>query len=156
MADDDKAWKSAELAGKKILVVYFYPADMTGGCTKQACLYRDAMEDFQNKDVEIIGISGDSAENHRHFKEAHHLNFTLLADTEGKIAKAFGVKTGPGFTNTATIGEREINFARDIMTSRWTFVIDKDWNIAYKNTSVNPTADSEEVLKVVEKINAEK
>lgn len=156
MADDDKEWKSEELAGKKILVVYFYPADMTGGCTKQACLYRDAMDDFQSEDVEIIGISGDSTENHRHFKEAHQLNFTLLADTDGKIAEAFGVKTGPGFTNTATIGEKEINFARDLMTSRWTFVIDKEGNIAYKNTSVNPTEDSQEVMKVVEKLNAGK
>ena len=155
-ADDDTQWKSTSAVGKKILVVYFYPADMTGGCTKQACNYRDTMKDFTDKNVQVFGVSGDSAENHRHFKQAHQLNFTLLADTEGKIAKAFGVQTGGGFTNTANIGGQEISFPRTVTTSRWTFVIDTDWNIAYKNSTVNPMADTAEVMKVVEKLAAVK
>ena len=151
-ADDDTEFNSTDVAGQKILVVYFYPADMTGGCTKQACTYRDAMEDFRSHDVRVIGVSGDSAENHRHFKEAHNLNFTLLADPEGKIAKAFGVQTGEGGSITATIGDQEFKLDRGVTTQRWTFVIDKDWNIAYKNTSVKPAEDSGEVMEVVEKI----
>ena len=73
------------------VLVYFYPKDDTPGCTKQACAYRDAVKAMKRKDVEIVGVSGDSAENHQHFKNEYQLNFTLLADTDGKIADAFGV-----------------------------------------------------------------
>ncbi len=150
--DDNTEFKSTDVAGEKILVVYFYPADMTGGCTKQACSYRDAMQDFSERNVQVIGISGDTAENHRHFKEAHDLNFTLLADPAGEIAKAFGVKTGEGGTINAKVGDKQFTLERGVTSSRWTFVIDKDWTIAYKNTSVNPTADSKEVMQVVESL----
>lgn len=150
--DTDAVWNSDEVAGKKIVVLYFYPADMTGGCTKQACTYRDAMQNFTAKDVLVVGVSGDSAENHRHFKEAYQLNFPLLADTGGDIAKAFGVKTGKGFTNKATVNGQEYSFPRSITANRWTFVIDKDWKIAYKNTSVTPAADAGEVMQVVQKL----
>ncbi len=153
-ADNDTEFDSSDVVGKKILVVYFYPADMTGGCTKQACSYRDAMEDLRDLDVRVIGVSGDSAENHRHFKAAHDLNFTLLADPEGKIAKQFGVETRDGGSITTTIDGKEFTLDRGVTTSRWTFVIDKDGKIAYKNTSVNPTADSQEVMQVVEKLSA--
>ncbi|WP_148073436.1 redoxin domain-containing protein [Bythopirellula goksoeyrii] len=100
----------------------------------------------------VLGVSGDSAENHRHFKEAHNLNFTLLADPDGSIAKSFGVKTGDGGSFTTNIGGKEITLDRGVTANRWTFVIDRDGKIVYKNTSVNPTADSEEVMAVVEKL----
>ena len=58
--DQGKAWKSTDHVGKKIMVVYFYPADLTGGCTKQACGFRDDLKSFSDKDVEVIGVSGDS------------------------------------------------------------------------------------------------
>src|SRR5437016_4764214 len=77
--DQGKEWKSTEHVGKKVLVVYFYPADMTGGCTKQACGFRDDMKALSERGVEVVGISGDSAENHQFFKKYHNLNFTLLA-----------------------------------------------------------------------------
>ncbi|MEM9659420.1 MAG: peroxiredoxin, partial [Planctomycetota bacterium] len=96
VTDENKPWKSKDHVGKKFLVVYFYPADMTGGCTKQACSYRDALREIDREDVEIVGVSGDSVENHRRFKKEYQLNFTLLADPDGKIAKAFGVKLGKG------------------------------------------------------------
>ena len=67
---------------------------MTGGCTKQACSFRDDDGAARaRKGVEVVGVSGDSVENHQVFKKAHELNFTLLADPEGVIARAFGVKT---------------------------------------------------------------
>ena len=150
--DADEQLESNTLRGEKIVVLYFYPADMTGGCTKQACNYRDSMEQFAAKDVVVLGVSGDSAENHRHFKEAHNLNFALLADTEGELAKAFGVKTGGGFTNRAVINGEEFSFPRSVTTSRWTFVIDRDWKIAYKNASVSAAADTAEVMKLVESL----
>ncbi len=150
--DQNEKWDSKEKAGKKKYIVYFYPADMTPGCTKQACSYRDAVADLKRKDVEVIGISGDAVENHQHFKNEYQLNFTLLADTDGKIAKAFGVKTGKGGSIKRSIAGKEITLERGVTASRWTFVIDKDWRIAHKDIKVNAVKDSETVLKVVEKL----
>src|SRR5581483_1290619 len=91
-------WKSSDHVGKKILVVYFYPADLTSGCTKQACGFRDDMKKLTEKGVEVVGVSGDSVKNHQIFKKVHDLNFTLLADEDGSIAKKFGVPVGKGGT----------------------------------------------------------
>lgn len=150
--DENKKWDSKDKAGKKIYVVYFYPADMTGGCTKQACAYRDALKELKRDDVEIVGVSGDSVENHKHFKNEYELNFTLLADTDGKIADAFGVRTGQGGSIERMIGNTKVTLERGVTASRWTFVIDKDWQIAHKDTKVNPAQDSAKVLKVIEKL----
>lgn len=154
-AEDDsgKAWKSADHVGKKILVVYFYPADMTGGCTKQACGFRDDLSKLASKDVEVIGVSGDSVRNHQLFKKAHRLNFALLADTEGKVADAFGVPvTREKKTVKATIDGQEETLVRNVTAKRWTFVIDKQGTIVAKNTSVAAADDSKAILKVIEKL----
>ena len=91
---DGKTWKLADQAGKKAVLLYFYPKDDTPGCTKQACGLRDQMTDLQKENVEVVGVSFDSAESHQKFREKHKLNFTLLADTDGKIADAYGVRRG--------------------------------------------------------------
>jgi thioredoxin-dependent peroxiredoxin len=155
--DEDKPWRSKDHVGKKVLVVYFYPADMTGGCTAQACNYRDALEkEFDRDQVEVIGVSGDSVENHAKFKKAHDLNFTLLADPEGKIAKAFGVKTGEGgVVNVEHEGE-QFTLERGVTTGRWTFIIDLDGQIAHKDDKVNAAKDTEKAQKVVEKLTKSK
>lgn len=151
--DEDKPWKSKDHVGKKVLVVYFYPADMTGGCTAQACNYRDALaKDVDRDQVEVIGVSGDSVENHAKFKKAHDLNFALLADPEGKIAKAFGVKTGEGGVVNVPFEGETIALHRGVTTGRWTFIIDKDGKIAHKDDKVNAAKDAETALKVVEKL----
>ena len=147
--DRAKPWDSKMFVGKKILVVYFYPADLTPGCTKQACSYRDAKETWKTLDVEVIGISGDSVENHRHFKQEHKLNFTLLADPNGKIAKLFGVKTSPGGSIVRTIGGKDLTLTRGVTARRWTFVIDRQGRIAHIDDQVKATKDSELVLKVI-------
>jgi len=147
--DKNEKWDSKKKAGKKIYVVYFYPADMTGGCTKQACAYRDAIKNLQREDVAIVGVSGDSVENHQHFKKEYKLNFTLLADTDGKIADAFGVTTGKGGSFKRMIGGKELTLDRGVTANRWTFVIDKDWHIAHKDTKVNAAKDSDKVLEVI-------
>jgi peroxiredoxin Q/BCP len=136
--DADKTWKSKDHVGKKILVVYFYPKDMTPGCTKQACNYRDALGDFEENEVEVIGVSGDTVESHQKFKKEHDLNFTLLADPKGKIAKAFGVPARA--------------MAGSLIASRWTFVIDRDGRVAHKDEKVDAANDTATVLKVVEKL----
>jgi peroxiredoxin Q/BCP len=136
--DAGEDWKSVEHVGKKILVVYFYPKDMTPGCTKQACTYRDSLPQLEKEGVEVIGVSRDTVESHKKFKEAEKLNFTLLADPEGKITKAFGVKP--------------LVFGQTELASRWTFVIDPEGHIAYKNEKVDPLQDPAEVMKVVAKL----
>jgi peroxiredoxin Q/BCP len=89
---DGKTVKLADLAGKKIVLLYFYPKDFTGGCTKEACGFRDRMGDLQKDNVEVIGVSFDSADSHKQFIAKYNLNFTLLADTDGKIADLYGVR----------------------------------------------------------------
>jgi peroxiredoxin Q/BCP len=152
LTDKEKKWDSKKHAGKKIFVVYFYPADMTPGCTAQACAYRDALAKLERKDVEVIGVSGDSVANHQHFRDEYKLNFTLLADPEGKIAKAFGVQTSKGGVFERTLQDKKIIFERGVTARRWTFVIDKKWRIAHVDRKVKAAKDSEKVLKIVEKL----
>lgn len=154
--DADEEWKSIDHVGKKILVVYFYPADTTGGCTAQACGYRDALADLEEQGVEVIGVSGDTVESHKIFKDAEDLNFTLLSDYDGKIAHAFGVKTAPGGTvKFKTEDGKELELIRGITAMRWTFVIDEEGHIAYKNEKVDHAKDPSEVLKVIAELKKE-
>jgi peroxiredoxin Q/BCP len=148
-ADNGSTWNINKFLGEKYIVVYFYPAAMTGGCTKQACSYRDHREDLQSAGVEVVGISGDKVENLRLFKEAENLNFTLLSDEKGDIAKAFGVPVSEGATIKRTIGGTEHELVRGVTTKRWTFIIGKDKKIIYKNESVNAEKDTEEVLDFI-------
>lgn len=150
--DQGNTWKSEDHVGKKTLVVYFYPADMTGGCTKQACTYRDDMEKLADKGVEVVGVSGDSAKNHEVFKKVHKLNFTLLADENGDVAKKFGVPVGKG-GNFKTKDEegKSVTLTRGVTEQRWTFVIGKDGTVIYKNTKVKPAEDSKAILELVQK-----
>jgi thioredoxin-dependent peroxiredoxin len=159
--DQGKEWKSSDHVGKKVVVVYFYPADFTGGCTKQACSFRDDMTKLTDKGIEVVGISGDSAKNHEQFKKAHKLNYTLLADEEGSIAKKFGVPVGKGGDVIAKDAEgkeitdstgKPLTVTRGVTIQRWTFVIDKEGKIAYKNPKVNPSEDPKQVLEAVEKL----
>ena len=93
---DGKTWKLSDHFGKQVVLLYFYPKDETPGCTKQACGLRDRMGDLQKQKVQVVGVSFDSSESHQKFIAKHNLNFPLLADTDGKIADAFGVRREPG------------------------------------------------------------
>ena len=152
MDDTGKEWKSADHVGKGIVVVYFYPADMTGGCTKQACGYRDDLSALKQQGVEVVGVSANSVAEHQMFKKEKELNFTLLADTEGKVASAFGVPTSDGAAYKATVAGKEEAFSVPLAISRWTFVIDKDGKIAAKNTEVKAAEDSKAILDTVAKL----
>jgi peroxiredoxin Q/BCP len=134
-----------------VIVVYFYPADFTGGCTKQACTYRDDMDKLTSKDILVVGVSGDSAKTHELFKKHHKLNYTLLADEKGEIAKKFGVPVNPGGkANGFNEAGKPIPVVRGVTIPRWTFVIGKDGTIIYKNQRVNPIEDSKQIQKAVE------
>ena len=120
---DGKAWKLADVIGKKVVLLYLYPKDDTPGCTKEACGFRDRMADLKKDKVEVIGVSFDSPESHQKFIAKHKLNFPLLADTDGKIADAYGVRiTG-----------------RD-MARRVSFLIGLDGKIAHVTDT--PSADT--------------
>ena len=86
-ADDGTTWEARDYIGKNNLVVYFYPAAMTGGCTAQACAYRDLSTNLTAEDAVVLGVSGDNTEGLRVFKQAHNLNFTLLSDESGEIVR---------------------------------------------------------------------
>ena len=148
--DTGKPWKSEDHVGKKIVVVYFYPADCTGGCTKQARGFRDDLKELTDKGVEVVGVSGDSVKNHQIFKKLEKLNFTLLADEDGSVAKAFGVPTKAGGEIKKEIGGQVEVLKRGVTAARWTYVIGKDGKILLKNTSVNAPEDSNVILKLVD------
>src|SRR5437867_2977176 len=89
---DGKPWKLADHVGKQVVLLYFYPKDDTPGCTKQACGLRDRMSELKKDQVEVVGVSFDSAASHQKFREKYNLNFPLLADTDGKIADTYAVR----------------------------------------------------------------
>ena len=151
--DSGQDWKSSDHIGKKVVVVYFYPADMTGGCTKQACGFRDDMKTLAEKGVEVVGVSGDSVRNHQLFKKEYSLNFPLLADIEGKVAEKFGVPMTRGEKKVETkIEGKDETLVRNVTIQRWTFVIDKAGKIAAKNSMVKAAEDSKAILDLVEKL----
>jgi len=149
ISDNGSIWDIKKFLGEKYIVVYFYPAAMTGGCTKQACSYRDHKDDLQSAGVEVVGVSGDKIESLRLFKLAENLNFTLLSDEKGEIAKAFGVPVGEGGAIKRTVEGTEHELVRELTAKRWTFIIGKDRKIIYKNEAVNAEKDTEEVLDFI-------
>jgi peroxiredoxin Q/BCP len=132
---DGKAWKLADEVGKKVVLLYFYPKDDTPGCTKEACGFRDRISDLKKDNVEVIGVSFDSPESHQKFISKYNLNFPLLADTDGKIADAYGVRmpTRP-------------------MAKRVSFLIGLDGKIAHVTDTMNADTHLTEMKSAVEKL----
>lgn len=120
----------------------------------QACGYRDDKQLLAAKDVLVLGISGDSVYNQQLFKKAHRLDFKLLADIKGEVARKFGVPEGDGGSISKDIFGKTTVLTRGVTTSRWTFVIDKQGKIAYKDASVDVAKDSKNVLKAIGELKA--
>lgn len=152
LADNGETWNSSEGRDGKLLVVYFYPAAMTGGCTTQACLFRDNRSKLLDMGAEVVGVSGDRLANLRAFKGSNRLNFPLLSDTAGTIASAFGVPTGDGGSITREVDGEELTLTRDVTASRWTFIIGRDGRIVYKGTDVDPAGDTAAVIATIERL----
>jgi peroxiredoxin Q/BCP len=140
---------SSDVVGKKILVLYFYPADFTGGCTKQACGFRDDAKALTDQGVEVVGVSGDSVKNHAAFKKEYTLPFTLLADEDGKLAKAFGV---PFTAGSKEFTFKDQKYVRGGTAKRFTVVIGLDGNIAANYEVKDAANDSKAVLETLKKI----
>ncbi len=86
---DGKTHTLASLRKDGPLILYFYPADFTPGCTKEACSFRDLQSDLLRANLRVVGVSPQSSESHRRFADKHGLNFTLLADPDKVAVKAF-------------------------------------------------------------------
>ena len=150
--DRDKTWSSSDRFGKKWVVIYFYPGDFTPGCTAQANAFKDGMNKLTELGVEVVGVSGDAVKSHELFKKAQKLNFTLLADEEGTVAKKFGVPFGKGGTVKVKDADgKPLEIARAGTAARWTFIIGKDGKVAYKNTKVNPADDAKKITEFITK-----
>src|ERR1041385_9281453 len=87
---DGKTVKLSDFAGKQTVLLYFYPKDDTPGCTKEACGFRDRLDELKKDGVAVLGVSRDDAESHKKFIAKHNLNFPLLVDTDGKITDVYG------------------------------------------------------------------
>jgi thioredoxin-dependent peroxiredoxin len=152
--DQGNAWKSTDHIGRELVVVYFYPADMTRGCTAQACGFQKRLDEMKSAGITVIGVSGDTPMNHQLFKEAHSLKFPLLSDNDGKVAHAFGVPTREGGEITQVVKGEQKTLVRGVTAQRWTFVIGLDGTIIHKNTKVDAASDCDSVLKIVGQLTA--
>ncbi len=117
-----------DFVGKKNVVLYFYPKDDTPGCTKEACSFRDNLQQIRSMDAEIVGVSLDSVESHKKFIAKYRLTFPLISDKEKHIARAYGVLSDTGTS-----------------TNRITFLIDKNGKIAKIFPKVDVTRHTKEV-----------
>lgn len=106
-----KEVRLSDFAGKK-LVLYFYPKDLTSGCTSEACSLRDSCSELLDKGYEVVGVSVDDAKKHQKFIEKNSLPFTLIADTDKRLVEQFGVW-----------GEKKMYGRTYMGTLRTTFII---------------------------------
>lgn len=89
VSDDGREVRLADFSGRRV-VLYFYPRDNTPGCTREACAFRDAAPQLADKGAVVLGVSRDSVESHRRFKEKHGLSFPLLSDPDHAVLEAYG------------------------------------------------------------------
>jgi peroxiredoxin Q/BCP len=120
------------------VVLFFYPAAMTAGCTKEACHFRDLSAEFSAAGVQRVGISADSVEKQKQFSDKHSFDYPLLADVDGTVASIFGVRRGG-------LGQR-----LGAPTKRWTFAIGKDRKVvAAIHSEVNMDLHADEALRAL-------
>jgi len=135
LSDQGEEVTLSSFRGKKV-VVYFYPKDNTPGCTKEACSFRDAYDEFLAKGAVVIGISPDPLSSHQRFRAKYNLPFYLLCDTDHSVAKAYGVW-----------GEKK-NFGRTYQgIIRSTFVLDEEGRISKVLSKLRPAKHAQEVLQ---------
>ena len=137
---EGKIVKLADFKGKKI-VLYFYPKDMTPGCTKEACSFQEDLQPIEAKNTVVLGVSTDDEASHQKFAEKYGLKFPLLADTQREVSEAYGV------------WQEKNNYGKKYWgIKRTTFIIDEKGKIAHIFKKVDTAKHSQDVLAVLEKL----
>lgn len=134
VSDDGRKIKLSEILKKKEVILYFYPKDETPGCTAEACSFRDDWDLFNEMGAEVLGVSSDSVQSHKKFKEHHDLQFTLLSDPDKEIRIKYGVKGS-------------------ILPPRTTFIISRDGTIFHVfNSQINAKMHVKEAMDALKRI----
>ena len=131
---DGNTVRLSDYLGRKV-VLYFYPKDNTPGCTRQACAFAGAYDQFKNKNVAVIGISKDSVASHLKFAEKHGLPFVLLSDPDRQAIEAYGVWQGKKNYGKVSMG-----------VVRTTFIIDEKGCLEKIMPKVKPDTNASEIL----------
>ena len=123
------------------VLLYFYPKDMTPGCTVEAQGFRDTLHEFEKLGVQVLGVSGDDDKCHAKFIEKYNLNFPLLSDTERKVCLRYKV-----CKEKSMFGKKYIGIARE------SFLINPDGKVIKHYTKVSPATHPQEVLKDIREV----
>lgn len=136
--EDGVTIRLSDFKGKNI-VLFFYPKDMSPGCTREACAFRDSIHEFNKLDTVVLGISRDPPEKHKIFRERYNLPYKLLSDIDGEVMKKYGV--GKWLW---------------IIPDRVTYVIDKEGIIRYiYKSQLFPTKHVEKALKFITELDSD-
>ncbi|MBN2047514.1 MAG: thioredoxin-dependent thiol peroxidase [Anaerolineaceae bacterium] len=136
--ENSKEHRLSAYRGKRV-VLYFYPKDDTPGCTTEACEFRDDSQMYSNAGIVVLGVSADSPESHKKFKEKYHLNFTLLSDENHEVCEEYGV-----WVLKKMYGKEYYGIQRS------TFLIDEKGMIKHIFPKVTPKGHSAEVIAAFE------
>lgn len=137
---EGKTVKLSDYKGKKV-VLYFYPRDMTPGCTKEACGFRDDYAELRQRGVEVIGVSADNQASHQKFTAAYSLPFTLLSDPDHTMMEKYGAW-----------GEKNMYGKKTMGVLRSTFIIDEQGRIAHIFKKVDTAKHSQDVIAVLDQM----
>ena len=129
----------SDFCGKKV-VLYFYPKDNTPGCTRQACAFAGAYDEFQRMGVTVIGISKDSVASHVKFAEKYNLPFVLLSDPDLQAIRAYDVWQEKKMCGKVSMG-----------VVRTTYIIDEEGKISHVMPKVKPDTNAAEILEILKK-----
>ena len=135
---DGKTVKLADFKGRKV-IVYFYPAASTPGCTKQACAFRDSLAELNDAAIDVVGISPDKPEKLAKFRDAESLNFPLLSDPDKNVLTAWG-----------TFGEKKMYGKTVQGVIRSTFLVDEKGAIAAAQYNVKAASTASAIQKLIE------
>jgi peroxiredoxin Q/BCP len=133
-ADDGSKVRPSDLKGRPV-VLYFYPRDDTPGCTREACAFRDRKAELQKHGAAVLGVSTDSLESHRSFRDKFELNFPLLVDADHNVAERYGAWR-----------EKNMYGKKSMGIQRSTFLIDSDGKVAKVWKQVKVDGHDEQVL----------